>query len=88
MVHATLAIKRVSINIAHHGKTLHLVMEINQALIEGFVDIGASMLVIVAIIVKELGIMHLVVGHETYMTTSSTVTHALGRIIKLHFVMI
>jgi hypothetical protein len=43
IVHTTLAIKKISINRAHHIKTLHLVIEINQALIEGFVDIGASM---------------------------------------------
>lgn len=65
MVHATLAIKRININSAHHGKTLHLVVEINQALIEGLVDIRASMSIMVAIVVKELGIMHLMDGHET-----------------------
>jgi hypothetical protein len=32
------------------------------------------MSVMVAIVVKELGIMHLVVGHETYKTTFSIVT--------------
>ncbi len=45
--------------------TLHLAIEINQTLIEGLVDTRASMLVMVANIVKELGIMHLVVGNET-----------------------
>jgi hypothetical protein len=37
----------------------------------------------VASVVREFGIMHLVVGHETYKTTSSIVTQALGRIIEL-----
>ncbi len=37
-IHSTLAIKRVNVN-----KTLHLVVKINQAMIEGLVDIGGSM---------------------------------------------
>jgi hypothetical protein len=56
------------------NKTLHLTIEINQTLIEGLVDTRASMSVVVASIVKELGIMHLVVGNETYKTTSRMVT--------------
>jgi hypothetical protein len=39
-------------------------MEINQTLIESFVDIGASMLVMVASVVRKFGIIHLVAGHE------------------------
>jgi len=31
-------------------------------------------------VVRELGIMHLVTGSETYKTTSGVVTQALGRI--------
>jgi hypothetical protein len=58
-------------------------VEINQALIESFVDIGASMSVMVASVVRELGIMHLVVGHETYKTTFGIVMQVLGRITKL-----
>jgi hypothetical protein len=34
-------------------------------------------------VVRELGIMHLVVGHETYKMASNIVTHALGRITEL-----
>jgi hypothetical protein len=52
-------------------------------MIEGLVDIGASMSVMVASVVRELGIMHLVVGHETYKIASSIVTQALGRIAEL-----
>jgi predicted aspartyl protease len=52
-------------------------------MIERLVDTGASMLVMVASVVKELGIMHLVAGHETYKTTSSIVIQALRRITKL-----
>jgi predicted aspartyl protease len=58
----------VSINKIHRNKTLHLAIEINQEMIEGFVDNGASMLVMAASVVRELGIMHLVVGHEIYKT--------------------
>jgi hypothetical protein len=74
---------KVNVNKTHGNKSLHLALEINQAMIEGLVDIGASILVMVASVVRELSIMHLVVGHETYKTTSSTVTQALGKITKL-----
>jgi len=43
VIHSTLAIRRVNINKTHHNKTLHPVVEISQASIEGLVDIGASM---------------------------------------------
>jgi len=56
-------------------------VEINQALIEGLVDTRASMLVMAANVFKKLSIMHLVAGHETYKTTSSIMTQALGWII-------
>jgi hypothetical protein len=38
VIHAIHTIKSVSVNKAQCSKTLHLVMEINQALIEGVVD--------------------------------------------------
>jgi len=38
------------------------------------------MSVMVAIVVRELGIMHLVTGSKTYKTASGLVTQALGRI--------
>jgi predicted aspartyl protease len=74
VIHSTPIIKKVSVKKTHRNKTLHLVVEINQAMIEGFVDIGASMLVMAASVVRELGIMHLVVSHETYKMASSIVT--------------
>jgi len=43
-----------------------MVIEINQALIEGLVDIGPSMSIMATNVIRKLGIMHLVVGHETY----------------------
>ncbi len=52
IVNNTFAVKRISMNKTYQGKTMaHLPMEINNGLIEGFVDIGASMLVMVASIV-------------------------------------
>jgi hypothetical protein len=88
VVHATLAIRRVSMNKAHHSKILHMVVEINQALIESLVNTRVSMSVMATSVVRELGIMHLMASHETYMTTSSIMTCALGGIKKLHFVII
>jgi predicted aspartyl protease len=55
-------------------------VEINSYVVEGLVDTGASMSVMVAIVVRELGMMHLVTGSETYKTASGVVTQALGRI--------
>jgi hypothetical protein len=36
-----------------------------------------------ASVVRKLGIMHLVLGHEMYKTTSRTIIQALGRIIDI-----
>jgi hypothetical protein len=38
---------------------------------------------IVANVVRELGIMHLVLGHETYKTMLGTIIQALGRITNV-----
>jgi hypothetical protein len=64
----------------NRSKTLHLPVEINRCVIEGLVDTGASISVMAAAIVRELGMMHLIVGSETYNTASGVVTQALGRI--------
>jgi len=48
--------------------------------VEGLVDTGAFMSIMATTVVRELGIMHLVNGSETYKTASGVVTHALGRI--------
>jgi len=50
-------------------------VEINNYVVERLVDTGASMSIMVAIVVRELGIMHLVTEFETYKTTSGVVTH-------------
>jgi predicted aspartyl protease len=55
-------------------------VEVNQCLIEGLVDTGASMSIMAAAVVRESGLMHLVTGLEAYKTASGTLTQALGRI--------
>jgi predicted aspartyl protease len=47
---------------------------VNNYLVEGLVDTGASMSVMAAVVVRELGLMHLVSGSETYKTASGVVT--------------
>jgi hypothetical protein len=42
--------------------------------VEGLVDTRASMSIMATPIVREVGIMHLVTGFETYKTTSRVVT--------------
>ncbi|CAM6042270.1 unnamed protein product [Sphagnum compactum] len=48
--------------------------------IEGLVNIGASMSVMATAVVREMGMMHLVAGSENYKTASGVITQALGRI--------
>jgi hypothetical protein len=84
----TLAIRKVCINKTNHSKTLHLVVKINQVLLEGLVDsIGASMSIMAISVIRELGIIHLVSRYETYKTTLGMITHALGRIIDIPITM-
>jgi predicted aspartyl protease len=72
--------RRICINKTHKSKTLHLMVEINGYLIEGLVDTGASMSIMAAAVVRELGMMHMVSGSETYKTASVVVTRAMGRL--------
>jgi len=67
----------------HRSKTLHLPVEISNCVVEGLVDTGAFMFVLVAVIVRELGIMHLVTGNESYKTESGMITRALGRVDEI-----
>jgi hypothetical protein len=83
MVFAAPTLKRIYINKTHRSKTLHLSVEINGYLIEGLVDTDASMSVMAAVVVRELGMMHLVSRSETYKTASRIVTQAMGRIDEL-----
>jgi len=80
MVSAVPALRRLCINKTHRSKTLHLSVEVNQCLIEGLVDIGTSMSIMAATVVRELGLMHLVTGSKAYKTASGALTQALGRI--------
>jgi predicted aspartyl protease len=74
------AIRRICVNKTNRSKMLHLPVEINRYVIEGPVDTGASMSVMAATVVREMGMMHLVAGSETYKTALGIVTQALGRI--------
>ncbi len=80
MVSAAPTFRRIYINETHRSKTLHLLVEINKYVVEGLVDTRASMFVMVATVVRKLGIMHLVARPKTYKTTSGVVTHVLNRI--------
>jgi predicted aspartyl protease len=80
MVTTVPALRRLCINKTHRSKTLHLSVEVNSCLVEGLVDTGASMSVMAAVVVHELGFMHLVSRSETYKTTSGAVTQAFSRI--------
>jgi hypothetical protein len=59
---------------------LHMLVGINNYIVERLVDIGASMFVLVVVIVRELGIMQLVIGFGSYNIASGAVTQTLGRI--------
>jgi len=80
MVSAAPTFRRICINKTQRSKTLHLSVEVNNYLVEGLVDTGASMSVMATVVVRELGLMHLVSGSETYKTASGVVTQALGHI--------
>jgi predicted aspartyl protease len=67
----------------HRSKTLHLLVEISNCVVEGLVDIGASMSVLASAIVRELGMMHLVIGNESYKTALGVITQALGRVNEI-----
>ncbi len=64
----------------YRSKTMHWPVEMNNGMIEGLLDTSESMSIMAASIVRELGIMHLVLRHETYKTTFGTITIALGRL--------
>jgi hypothetical protein len=80
MVSVEPTLRRICINKSHRSKTLHLLVEVNNYIVEGLVDTGASMTVMAVAVVRELGMMHLVTGSETYKTASGVITQAFGRI--------
>jgi len=63
---------------------MHLPIEITNGVIEGVVDIGASILVMATNKIRKFGIMHLVLGHETYKMTFRTIITILGRLHDIH----
>jgi len=67
-------LRQIYINKTHRSKTLHLLVEINNNVVEGLVDIGASMFIMDVAVVRELGIMHLVARSKTYKIALGVVT--------------
>jgi len=76
-------IKWVNINRNHRDKALHLTIKVCNGLIEGLVDTSAFMSIMITIIIRKLGIMHLVLGNESYKITFCTIMRALGRIMNI-----
>jgi predicted aspartyl protease len=83
VVSAIPSLRKICINKTHRSKTLHLLVEISNYVVEGLVDTGAFMFVMAAAIVRQLGMMHLVTRTETYKTASGVITRALGRIDEI-----
>jgi hypothetical protein len=80
MVSAVPTLRKIYINKTHQSKTLYLFVEINNYVVEGQVDTSASMFIMVVVVIRKLGIMHLVIESETYKTALRLITHALGKI--------
>jgi len=83
MVSALPSLRKICVNKTHRSKTLHLPVEISNYIVEGLIDTGASMSVLDVAIVRELGMMHLVTGNESYKTASGVITRALGRVNEI-----
>jgi hypothetical protein len=83
VVTALPTLRKICVNKTHRSKTLHLPVEISNYVVEGLVDTGASMFVLAAIVVRKLGIMHLVIGNESYKTALGVITRALGRVDEI-----
>jgi hypothetical protein len=77
-------VHRININKNHQIKTVHLLVGINNFIVEGLVDIGTLMAVLAITVVRELRIMHLVFIIESYKTTSGVMMQTMGRIEGLH----
>ncbi len=73
--------RRISIHKNFHNKTLHLLVELNNKLFEGLMDISVSMSIMFINVVRELGIIHLAFRVKAYKITSGMVTQAFGWII-------
>jgi hypothetical protein len=66
MVYVVPTLRKICINKTHRSKTLHLLVEINNYVIQRLMDTSASMFVMVAVVIRELGIMRLFTGLKTY----------------------
>lgn len=78
-----LVVWRISVNKNHRSKNFHLSVEINSHIVEGLVDIRASISIIVASVVKELWIMNLVTSFESYKIVFPMVIQAMGKMERL-----
>lgn len=58
-------------------------VEVSNHLAKGLAGTGTSMSIMAVGVVHELGIMDLVIGYESYKTTSRLVTHVVGRINEI-----
>jgi hypothetical protein len=54
------SLRKICVNKMHRSKTLHLPVEISNCVVEGLIDTRASMSVLAAVVVRKLGMMHLV----------------------------
>ncbi len=61
-------------NNRNHNKTIHLLVKMNNHVIQGLIDIEASMLIIVISVVRELGLTHLVASLKSYKIAFRVVT--------------
>ncbi len=55
MVSTTPTLMQICMNKTHKSKTLHLLVEINNYVVEGLVDTGTFMYVVAVVVVRELG---------------------------------
>jgi hypothetical protein len=58
-------LRKISIN-RTRTKTIQILVEMNNHIIWGLVDIGVSMFIIVANVVRKLRLIHLVVNLKSY----------------------
>jgi hypothetical protein len=79
-VEGPLAVRKINIHNNSRSKTLHLLIELSNNLLEGLMDTITSMSVMFTSMVHELGIMHLVSQFEAYKMAFGVVTQALGQI--------
>jgi hypothetical protein len=83
VVFALPSLRKICVNKMHRSKTLHLPIEISNCVMEGLVETGASMSVLAAVVVRELGMMHLMTGNESYKTASGVIIRALGQVDEI-----